>query len=259
MCRSHGAAGWETGIWLNDAGWRICRGHGIQTSSEVFVSLLTCNLSVKRSRKRWISLQRSIKYHFFMNLFQISWTKTSTWKCFYVCCFSQKSVPPTEAPEHSPSLPKWNSLAGYVHFSKGSDGSEWNTNLSLKRHANYWALSPGKHQTCQLQLSFLPFSCLCCAAQSRARCEQFHMSSGYSSENVSVLSGWHLNPPGAELSTQVITQFIANLLFKPGVVASWHLTDCVHTIYKPDVTSFHCSESLISDFWFLIFEIKENW
>lgn len=64
---------------------------------EVFVPFLTCDLSVKRSRKRRISLQRSIKHHFFMNLLRISLTETSTEKCFYVCCCSQESVPPIEA------------------------------------------------------------------------------------------------------------------------------------------------------------------
>lgn len=76
------AVGWETVFWWGDTGSRIWTGHWIPASSKECVLYLTSDLSVKEVSKRRISLEGAITSHFFMNLFQISLTETSTEKCF---------------------------------------------------------------------------------------------------------------------------------------------------------------------------------
>lgn len=138
-----------------------------------------------------------------MNLLQISWTKTSTWKCFHVCCCSQSSVPPSEALNIPLSLPSEILLPGtYTSPKEVTDQNEIQT--CLLNVMRVIALPPGKHHTCQVQLSFFafPMSLLRCTEQ----CAVCAVSHDYNtSENVSALSGWHSNLPGAELSTRLYT------------------------------------------------------
>lgn len=91
-----------------DTGSRICGGHRIPTSSKVFVLFLTLDLSAKEASNRRISLQGSIKRHFFMNFLQISLTESSSEECFHVGCCSPKSVPPIvcEVPHARSNLPQ---------------------------------------------------------------------------------------------------------------------------------------------------------
>lgn len=178
----------------------------------------------------------------------------SLWTCYkslelkppvrnvFMCgCCSEKGVPPIEAPNIPSNLPKWNSLAGYVHFSKGSDGSEWNTNLSLKRHANYWALPPGKHQTCQLQLFFFFFAFLMPLLHCTEQSTLWAVSHDFRLLKWKCFSPFRLTFESTRC--RVVYSSFYTVHFKPPVnqvwLASWHLTDCVHMVYKPVVTSFH--------------------